>query len=119
MARDDEREAKLPAWARQKLDQMRELTLGARRELEIALLASKPEESEAVINPYGNIELGLGALGLGRRVMVRWRLDDPDGHAGIDVRQTTDGKWLYLASSDGRLTAEWDATNTLRVRRTR
>jgi hypothetical protein len=50
--------------------------------------------------------------------MVRFPLTDglaDRRHYGIDVRATSDGQWVQL-QADGRLTLEFDATNTCRVR---
>jgi len=114
---EDARESKLPVWAQQKLRALRAVVAEQKSDLEAMLLASKPEESEALLNPYGNMSLGTGPQGLGKRVMVRWPLTDDLADRrvhGIDVRQTSDAKWLML-SADGRLTMEWDAANTCRL----
>lgn len=109
----DPREVKLPRWAQDKLDDMRRLTTESREALAATRLASKPEESEAVLNPHGNIKLGIqDGQGLGKHVLISFKLGR---HREIDCRITSDGQWLQLRG-ESRLTMVSDATNSFRVR---
>lgn len=114
----DERESKLPVWAQTKLLDLRRVAQRAFSDLETSLLKTNPDESDAILNPYGNVQLGTGPQGLGPRPDVRFPLRALDkGHAYIDARVTSDRRWLYVAGH-ARLYVVTDASNTLRIRST-
>ena len=58
----DEREAKLPKWAQEMLQDARRRTERAERERDEARHGTAPEESRAVRHQYDDIPLGLGKL---------------------------------------------------------
>lgn len=73
----DPREEKLPRWAQQELDRLRRKVADAERLAEEARLATKPEESDAILYPYDEVPVGLG------RALVRFLLG---GDAYVDAR---------------------------------
>lgn len=113
----DAREGNLPVWAQRKLDALRAVASRARTDLEETLLKSSPEESDAILNPYGNIQLGTPPQGLGPRPDVRFPLRGVGARSHIDARVTGDRRWLYVCG-DARLYVVTDASNALRIRST-
>ncbi|WP_367135863.1 hypothetical protein [Saccharothrix sp. HUAS TT1] len=82
----DPREEKLPRWARNKMEGLRRAVslaaldvVAADQRADEARLATRPEDSDAVLDPYAEIPIGLGT---GRRVRFRPNAPD-DGY--IDV----------------------------------
>ncbi|ONI83463.1 hypothetical protein ALI22I_33720 [Saccharothrix sp. ALI-22-I] len=82
----DSREEKLPRWARDRMERLRRAVrnaafdvLAADQRADEARLTTRPEESDAVLNPYADVPIGLGK---GQR--VRFRPNAPDG-GHIDV----------------------------------
>lgn len=57
----DEREARLPKWAQDELATLRRRLSEAEASAEEALLATSPETSLAVVNPWDKIPIGLGS----------------------------------------------------------
>jgi hypothetical protein len=82
----DEREERLPRWVRDRMESLRRAVrnaaldvMAADQRAEEARLATRPEESEAVLNPYTDVPIGLG-----KDPRVRFRPNAPDG-GHIDV----------------------------------
>lgn len=112
----DPREAKLPAWAQQQLTNLRRVAQTLRVDLDRALDASGPEDSDVVINPYGNIRLGTGPQGLGERPDVRMFLKGVDkGRAYLDARVEDERRqWIRVTGSD-RLIILSESSNVVRI----
>ncbi|WP_329793848.1 hypothetical protein V1227_18705 [Lentzea sp. DG1S-22] len=92
----DAREDKLPRWAREKLDRLRDSAQIAAREVEYAdrraeeaRLATRPEESDAVLVAASD-EV---PIGLGKEPRVRFRPNAPDSRY-IDVWLEHDVIWV-------------------------
>lgn len=75
----DEREAKLPVWAQNQLITMRRRVRNAEVTAAAARLATAPDESDAVLDPYGE------NIGLGKDPKVQFRLNGLD-HEWIGVK---------------------------------
>lgn len=80
----DPREDKLPVWAQDRLTRLRRLAREAQEVARDARLGTKPEESHAVLDAYGEVPVGLGKdpevtfrLEGGESVTVRRRRTDP------------------------------------------
>ncbi len=118
----DPREDRLPVWAQTKLEALRRVTQGSLTNLNRYLLETAPEESDAVLDPYGNMHLGTGPRGLGERCDVRFpflhRFGGKAGRTAIDLRISSNfPDWLQVRGGE-RLRVEFDASNTLRVQTT-
>ncbi|GAB3847354.1 hypothetical protein GCM10029963_28700 [Micromonospora andamanensis] len=111
----DPREAKLPRWARDEMARLRKVAdqceariAEAERQAERARLATDPDGSDTVLEPYGD-EIGLGN---GKR--VRFRLPGRDRlRQWVDVRVTRYGT-VELMGGDA-LTLHPSASNVLNV----
>lgn len=80
----DPREDKLAVWAQDRLNRLRRIATEAQEAARDARLATKPEESHAVLDVHGEIPVGLGKdpevtfyLEGGECVTVRRRRTDP------------------------------------------
>ena len=95
------REERLPVWARDLLWEMRATMQSMKRDLDAALFASAPDDSDAVLNPFGNMRSGTGPQGLGEDPEVRFLLRgrDEKGWAHIDLRVTRDKRFLKILGS--------------------
>lgn len=93
---NDEREPKLPAWARELLATMRRRVYEAEAIADAAQLATAPSESDAVLDRYGR------TVGLGERAQVDFRVAFP-GHkrdqGWISIRSLGDRPGLYVHGS--------------------
>jgi hypothetical protein len=93
----DDREGKLPAWARQLLATMRRRVAEAEALAAAAQLATAPDESDALLDRYGR------TVGLGHNPQVDFRVTFP-GHGRengwISIRQLGDRPGLYVHGSD-------------------
>lgn len=106
----DGREGNLPRWAQNRIAGLEKLAKGQQLDLEETLLATRPDESRVVLNPYDN------TIGLGDRAMIRFKVEaESSFRGGLDCRLTSDGQWLQI-QGDGRLTIQADATNTVRIK---
>lgn len=114
MITPSEREERLPAWARDLLWEMRATMQSMKRDLDAALFASEPGESDAIINPFGNARSGTGPQGLGKDPEVRFVLTGRDdrGFAHVDVRVSRDRRYLKVLGS-GQLTVQPIVSNHL------
>lgn len=108
----DAREPKLPKWAQDLLAQQRRVLQRLHAYAVEAQLATEPNDSDAVLRPYGEPQLGLGPIGLGRHVSVRFLLAPTPGHPEpyVDLRlednrqalrvMTGERLWLHPLASN-------------------
>src|SRR5690349_8692354 len=93
----DDREPKLPAWARGLLDTMRRRVAEAEAVAAAAQLATAPDESDALLDRFGR------TVGLGRNPQVDFRVAFP-GHGRetgwVSIRSLGDRPGLYVHGSD-------------------
>jgi hypothetical protein len=80
-----DRETRLPVWAQDVLADLRRKLADAEAARDAALLATDPAGSDAVLNPYADLPIGLG-----RETLVRFPLDRDDW---LDVRRA--GKSMH------------------------
>lgn len=104
MARED-REARLPSWARQLIGSLRLLVTRLESERDAARFATNPDESDTLIDFYTDPPVGIG-----RGTAVRFRLDREREY--VDVRNV-DGE--VRVSSGDRLVLRLEASNVLRI----
>lgn len=89
----DEREAKLPVWAQELVKDLRRIATNATRERDEARLATNPYSSDAILQPYAEVPIGLGA-----EPNVRFKLALKEY---VDVRlMDSPMRVLYVAGSD-------------------
>jgi hypothetical protein len=98
----DPREEKLPRWARDLLDNMRRRVERAETTAEATRLATKPDETDTVINRYGDEPVGLPP-----GCSVEFRLGPPPegrtysrNYVHCRVEATKHGTWLDLSGGD-------------------
>lgn len=96
----DPREEKLPMWARTLLNEQRRVVRECWSYANRTVLATHPDESTAVLHPYGEPTLGLPPVGLGAHAQVRFRLPSREDYRApyVDVRVW--GDHLELRSGD-------------------
>lgn len=90
----------MPVWAQRQLDQLRRDLNDAEARAEEARLATSPEQSDTVVQPYG-IRGPIG-LGIGPRIRFTPQPIDPripDWRAWIDARVTDKGEVEFMAAS--------------------
>lgn len=107
----DPREAKLPRWAQDRLQRLRNRALRETAYADAALLDTDPEGSSAVMHPYEKIPVGLG-----KHAEVRFKLGPHATRDYIDVRvgRGYDEGKLLLHAGDGLL-IEPQSSNYLKV----
>ena len=114
----DAREPKLPKWAQELLAEQRRVVQRLHAYALEAQLATVPNDSDAVLRPYGDTRLGLGPIGLGRYAQVRWPLGPrrEDGREGayVDVRLASSGEAVVLQAGT-RLVLRSSSANTVYV----
>lgn len=111
-AAKDDREARLPKWAQDKLERMRHMLADATALAEQARLATDPEGSSVLIHRHGDEPIGLGDATIeyrtgGGRLLVY--VDK--ARAGVKP-----GEAIQVQGYDGRLTIEPASSNTIIVR---
>lgn len=95
----DPREERLAKWARDLIDDLRRKVEDAEREAEEARLATRPDETDTVIQPYDDIPIGLPK---GER--VRFRLGPPgDLRHYLEVRVADDFTVEVMAGASLRV----------------
>lgn len=88
----DQREGNLPIWAQALIRDLRKDCHEAQLVARQALLATDPNNSDAILDPHGEAPIGLGTL-----PYVRYRL--PRGYVNICLRDNGDGS-LEITTSD-------------------
>lgn len=102
--RVDPREAKLPRWAQDELDQLRRALRDADLKAEAARLATRPDDTNTTV------ERRDGTIGLPNGAKVSFEL--PGG--GIDVR-VEDSHLLVMGEGFDPLMVMGQATNAIRI----
>lgn len=113
----DSREAKLPVWAQEILDNARRRVKDAEKEAEAARLATDPATSRAILDPHAAIPIGLGKNP--KVTFVLSRRPDGDPLSYIEVRMSHDfpDKLELMASSTLHIRPQ--VTNVIQVWTTR
>lgn len=104
MIAPDPREERLPKWAQADMRALRRMVEHAERVAEEARLATKPDETHVVINPYQD------TIGLPERESVRFFIEAP--HRWIDVQWR--GEYVEIMGSSA-LTLTGQASNVMRA----
>lgn len=109
---EDPREVKLPAWARDMIDNARRRVKEAEKSAQEARLATGPDESDMLVDRYDQTPIGLGKRPTVRVVLGR----KPDGEVirWIDIRLTESRKSIeVMGSTTLRVTPQ--VTNVIAV----
>jgi hypothetical protein len=106
---EDDREAKLPVWAKDMLRQMRARVRAAEKAAVAARLATDPEGSAMIMAPYSEVPIGLGAAPTVRVKLGKGGYIDFRKVQGEDVVEV-------LASTTLAITPQ--ASNVVRLRDT-
>jgi hypothetical protein len=97
----DEREERLPRWARVAMDDLRRQLADAKSSARAARLDTDPAASTAVLDPYADVPIGLG------KARVRFLVPNSTAAARserwVDVNVTRDGKAIEVMT--GRMMA--------------
>lgn len=108
----DDREAKLPAWARKSLDELRRRTRDAEALAERARLDTDPDGSGAILDRMDRKPVGLGE---DPDVSFRVRFPGVDPSLSlISVRRSDSGRGLYLVAA-GEVVCRQQAINAVEV----
>lgn len=103
----DPREAGLPKWAQAKLAEARRRVEMAERVARDARLATRPEESDAVLDQYGDVPVGLG-----KAPEVTFRLA---GKETVTVRQRRGEPGVLEVSGSSSLAIRPQVSNVVTV----
>lgn len=106
----DPRERKLAVWAQNVINDLRRYLAQVHRAGVQSRLESDPEGSNAVLEPYGDVTLGLAPIGLGPDAHVEYRLAP---HQEVRIR-ASEGR-LHVMSVGGRLIVRPTSSNTVTV----
>jgi hypothetical protein len=113
----DPREAKLPLWAKTMLGDLRRRTMNAEKDRDDARLATKPDESDAIMDPYDAIPIGLGSK---PKVTFILRRDDAgEPVSTVDVRLSRDYPNSLELLGSSSLNIRPQVTNVIQVWTTR
>lgn len=108
----DTREARLPVWARRELEHLRQRLREAESSAREARLATGPEDSDVILDPYDTTPIRLGK---GTRIRFLLSGGDPLRHY-VDVRVSR-GE-LDVLGGDTLAVIPW-ASNVVKVRNAR
>ncbi len=104
----DEREERLPKWAKEKLADARRRVQNANELAQEARLATKPDDTDTLVNPWGK------SIGLPKGERVRFLLSKDDNlRDWVDVR-VKDGSLELMAG--GSLILRPQVTNVVSVK---
>ncbi len=104
----DEREQRLPKWAQEKLTDARRRVRDANELAQAARLATKPDETDTLIDPWGD------SIGLPKGERVRFLLADDDNlREWVDVR-VKDGVLELMGG--GSLVLRPQVTNVVHIK---
>lgn len=87
----DDRENKLPVWAREKLADARRRVKDAERQATEARLATAPDESRAVMYRYAEVPVGLGANPTVRFTLKPGGWDHSFRYVDVRINERGDG----------------------------
>lgn len=113
MSPTPEQIARLPKWARDHLDRLDRRVRDAERVRDEAVLATHPDDSDAVLRPNSDYPVGLG-----RRPRVRFRLGEEERWEYVDVTVQTDvvtGRRYLELHGGSALALRPQVTNVLHV----
>lgn len=109
---EDPREAKLPAWARQLLHDLRRQTREAERLAERASLSTSPETSGALLDRFDDHLIGLGE---DPRIAFRVPFEGYRPESSfIEVRRMHDGAGIYVHATD-EIICRQQSINAVRI----
>jgi hypothetical protein len=103
----DPREGRLPAWAQRKLDSARHLVRVAQEQAEAARLATKPDETDTIVDRYADIPIGLP-----KGCRVRYRTGPHDLSDYFEIRADGNGVEVHAG---GPMIVIPQVTNVLRL----
>lgn len=107
----DPREDRLPVWAARRIKELRRLLVEAEADRDAARLATNPDTSTAILDPYAPIPIGLSDG------HVRFILGDRHRNCWVDARVVIDrdDRYLQIVAGSG-LALEPRASNVIHVR---
>ena len=104
----DPREQTLPKWAQQQLDDLRTAATEAQRRAEEARLATRPDDTDTVLDRYDATPIGLP-----KGSLVYFLVEGTEFH--IEVRTLDNGEGIDIGSSWGALDIKPLSRNHLAV----
>lgn len=113
----DSREGSLPKWAQQMLGDLRRRTMNAEKDRDDARLATRPDESDAIMDPYDAIPIGLGSKP--KVTFVLSRDDKGEPLSTVDVRLSRDYPNALELLGSSSLNIRPQVTNVIQVWTTR
>lgn len=104
----DSREDRLPKWAQAALATSRRLVADAEQRATEARLATGPQDSDTLADPYDDVPLRLG-----HGAYIRFLLDG-DSYVDARVRQDRGGAYVDISAS-AQLAVQPQSSNVIRV----